>query len=59
MPPNMKRATNSVTGANTIAMSADLGRAIGGVCPACEEEDELGSPVDLMPGVLVAVEVPV
>ena len=59
MPVNMRRATTSVTGANMIAMSADFGRAIGGVCPPWAEEDELGSPVDLIPDVLVTAEVPV
>jgi hypothetical protein len=54
----MRRATTSVTSANMIAMRADLGRAIGGVCPGPEEEDELGSPVDLI-DVLVGVAVPV
>ena len=52
----MRRATTSVTGANMIAMRADLGKAIDGVCPGSEEED--GSPVDLI-DVLVAVAVPV
>jgi hypothetical protein len=58
MQVKMRRATTSVTSANMIAMRADLGRAIGGVCPGPEEEDELGSPVDLI-DVLVGVAVPV
>ncbi len=59
MAVNIRSATTSVTGANMMAMSADLGRAMAGVCPASEEEDELGSPVDLIPDVLVEMEIPV
>jgi hypothetical protein len=39
----MRRAIINVTGANMIAISADFGRAIGGVCSPLAEEDELGS----------------
>ena len=53
----IRRATTSVTGANMIAMSADLGSAIGGVSP----EDKPGGRVGLSPDELgtVAVAVPV
>jgi hypothetical protein len=62
MPVKMRVATISVTGAYMIiliAMSADFGSAIGGVSPPLAEEDELGSPIDLLSGVLVEVAVSV
>jgi len=55
----IRRATTSVTGAKMIAMSADLGRAIGVVCPEFWENP--GCRVGLIPDELgmVAVAVPV
>jgi hypothetical protein len=41
----MRGTTRSVTGADTIGMSADLGVAVRGVCPAPVEKNELGRPV--------------